>query len=173
MKTLFILYILFPVLASAEVYKCNVSGVVVYSANRCASGVGEMAYNAGAVSGAHGGSLTVRLGANGVYNVQGALNGLPVSFLLDTGASLTSVSGDSAYALGIKTCDIAGYTSTANGQAPVCRAVISSLSFGGFTFSNLPVLVTPGMRGQSLIGNDLLSKFRIEHSAGGSLILSR
>jgi aspartyl protease family protein len=171
MKKLSIL-ILFalPISAFAQVYKCNESGQVVYSASPCASG--GMAYRSTAASGASAGSLSVPLDSSGSYSVRGSVNGTPVQFKLDTGANATVLSADAAYQLGVKTCAAVGYAATAGGKTALCRVTISNLEFGSFQFTNIPVAISPAMRGASLIGTDLLSRFRIEQS-GGFMNLSR
>jgi len=96
----------------------------------------------------------------------GFVNNLPAEFLVDSGATNTTVSGDLAYRLGIPTCQTVNQISTANGMTGVCRLTVSSLSFAGLNYSNITVDISPNMKGASLIGNDLTSKLKITQNNG-------
>lgn len=160
-------------MAFCDVYKCRNSGGSSYSDSSCGSGA--VAYREDLITSNNSPSQTsvsVPLGENRAYNLNGDVNGHVLSFILDTGASSTTLSGDAAYALGVRSCDTTGQSSTAAGNINLCSAVVSRLTIAGVVFKNLTVRISPSMRGQSLIGNDLLSQFRIEQR-GGVMTLSR
>lgn len=174
MKILYILFFLIvPVASYADVYKCRGSGGSSYSDSLCGSGA--VAYRDDLLTSNNSPSQTsvsVPLGDNGVHNLTGDINGSPVSFILDTGASRTTLSGDTAYALGVHSCQITGNSNTAAGVVGHCSMVVSSIQIAGVIFRDVPVKISPTMRGRSLVGNDLLSRFRIEQR-GGVMVLSR
>lgn len=163
MKILYILFFLLaPAFSFADVYKCNNSGVYSYSQSPCSSG--SVAYREDLVT--SGNSVSVPLGRNLVHNLMGQVNGRSVSFILDTGASATTLSGDTAYSMGVHSCETTSQSNSAGGLINLCSAVISRIEIAGAVFNNVTVRIAPTMRGQSLIGNDLLSRFRIEHHDG-------
>jgi predicted aspartyl protease len=61
---------------------------------------------------------------------------------------------------------------TAGGTVPTCSLMVSSLSFGGFIFSNVQVILSPSMQGDVLLGQDLLFGFKIEQH-NGVMVLSK
>jgi aspartyl protease family protein len=107
-----------------------------------------------------------------LYPVQGSVNGLTANFIVDTGATNTTLSAELASRLGIHSCVANSVVSTANGIANHCRVIVSSLIFAGFNFRDILVSVSPIMQGPSLIGNDILSIFKIEQEQG-LMVLSR
>jgi len=173
MKTLYILFFLIvPAVSYGDVYKCRGSGGSSYSDSSCGSG--SVAYRSDLLTLNNAPSqfsVSVPL-SGGAYNMVGEVNGSPVNFILDTGASSTVISGDTAYAMGIRTCQITGQTSTAAGVIGHCSMVVRRLVVAGVLFSDVVVSISPTMRGRSLLGNDLLSRFRIEQR-GGVMTLSR
>jgi clan AA aspartic protease (TIGR02281 family) len=167
MKILFIFFFLIaPVLSFAEIFKCNNSGVILYSTSPCSSG--SVIYKSDLVSvlTSSARSVNVPISSGGVYVLAGSLDGRGVSFMLDTGATKTTIAGSTAYEMGIRSCGITSYSNTASGLAGQCSMVISRLDVGGFVFNNVPVDISPKMIGYSLIGNDLLSRFKIQHQSG-------
>ncbi len=154
--------------AMAQVFKCANSRVS-YSDSPCSSG--GVSYNASAASVSTPVSLQI-VHANGGFFYQGSANGLPVNFQIDTGATKTTLSGDTAFKLGVKSCVPSGVSHTANGQAVFCMVRLSSLTLGQFTFSNVDVQVMPGMSGVSLFGMDLLSQMHFSQF-NGVLTISR
>ncbi|MDD3352023.1 retropepsin-like aspartic protease [Zoogloea sp.] len=122
------------------------------------------------------GALELRLGRGGHYEVGGSVEGLPVRFLVDTGASVSSVSRALGERLGIRACPAVGFDlsashepgccrpqvfSTANGQVEACVARVPSLRFGPFEVRHARVAVMPGMDDQALLGMDVLRHFRL------------
>lgn len=161
-----------PSFAFGEVYKCVEEGRVSYSGTPCKSGAVPYDSRRASVNDQSADSVTVTRDAHGIYSLPGAINGRSVNFIVDTGASFTTISGDFARTMGINNCTQVGVTHTANGDAPVCRVKITSLSFGGFSYSNLSISLNPTMQGVALLGNDLLSGFKVNQQAG-VMVLSR
>jgi aspartyl protease family protein len=172
MKKVFFILLLLSFTASAEVFKCSVEGKVIYSEFPCEAGA--LPLKPGYVSAIEtpANTATIVRGADGVYSASGSVDGQTALFIVDTGASVTTLSGDLAYRLGVRSCSADGSNHTANGDAGYCKATISSLSFAGFNYSNVSVHIMPGMRGNSVIGNDLISGLKVtQHN--GVMVLSR
>lgn len=166
------LLLLLPFSCYAQVFKCKTeSGQVIYSETPCA--VGALPYKAGQVSiGGGPQSTSLTRGDDGVFKATGLANDQPVDFVIDTGASVTTLGGDIASRLGLRDCVAAGFAHTANGKTAVCRATLAKLSVAGFNFSNVSVVVSPNMSGIGLLGNDLLKQFSVKLQ-GDMLTLSR
>lgn len=173
MKTAVLLLLFFPALAFAEVHKCMTdTGKVTYSETPCVTG--RVPYDAGraSISESSVGSASISRDAGGVYRTKGSVNGQFESFLIDTGASFTTLSGDFASRLGVQNCRAEGFFNTANGRVAFCRVKVAKLTVAGFSFTNVSVAVNPGLIGESLFGNDLLSQFAVSHR-NGVMTLSR
>lgn len=158
--------------AVAETYKCVLSGRTTYSSTPCDGNAQIIQQRLSVSDGSERHSVSILRNSSGLYSLPGSVNGNSLTFAVDTGASATTISGDDAYRLGIRSCVAAAVTRTANGLAANCRIIVSSISFAGFNFSNVTVNVAPAMKGINLIGSDLLSNFKIEQQ-GGVMILSK
>jgi aspartyl protease family protein len=103
---------------------------------------------------------------SGNYTVPGAINGVPVTFLVDTGASTVSVSARAADRMGLSGCQ--GIASqTANGSTSGCLALARELRFGPFTARDVRVAVLPHLSGgTALLGMNLLSRMRMVQQDG-------
>lgn len=106
------------------------------------------------------GSISLRQTGNGHYFVSGSVNGFPIVYMLDTGASITSISQKTAADAGIQTCTAQNFD-TANGVARGCVATIREITFGNFSIKNAQVAIMPNMSG-ALLGMNVLSYVRME-----------
>lgn len=159
-----IMLVSIPQFAIAETYKCIQSGQTTYSSDPC-GGNATVIENHVSVSNGSATSITLVRDATGRFSMPGSINGLSANFTVDTGASATVISGDIASKLGIHSCMPVGVSHTANGDAPTCRVKVTSMNVGGFNYSNISVFLNPTMQGGALLGNDLLSGFKIDQHA--------
>ena len=112
---------------------------------------------------------------DGHYYVTAEVNGAPIDFVVDTGATDVVLTREDAARAGIDPDALAytGIAGTANGEVRIARARIGELSVGGIIDANLPVSVTQGEMDVSLLGMSYLQRFdRIEIS-DGRLVLER
>ncbi len=131
--------------------------------------------------------LELRLGRGGHYEVGGAVAAVPVRFIVDTGANLTSIPQALGERIGIRACPAVGFDlsrddepgccrpevfRTANGSVEACVARVPSVRFGAFELRNPRVAVMPGMDGQALLGMDVLRHFSLSQE-GGRMRISR
>lgn len=107
---------------------------------------------------------------DGHFHIDGAIEGEPVRFLIDTGASTVSISRQLAERMGLG-CDVASSFHTANGVVQGCTTRVSQLEFGPFRLSNLSVAVLPNLSSHALLGMNALRRVRLEQ-AGDTLSLS-
>lgn len=108
--------------------------------------------------------LVLRPQRNGNYLVNGSINDLPLSFVVDTGASAVSLPRDAALSAGIY-CENYTEVNTANGKVPACISKISKLKFGDFTVTDVRCMIISNLD-QALLGNNVLTKFKILQNNG-------
>ena len=96
---------------------------------------------------------------NGHYEVNGAVNGNSVRFLVDTGASSVVLSAKDAKNAGIDVDNLRfSYpVSTANGMTKAAKIRVNEISIGTITRYNLSVMVSkPGDLRESLLGMNFI-----------------
>ncbi|GAC13172.1 retropepsin-like aspartic protease family protein [Aliiglaciecola lipolytica] len=119
------------------------------------------------------GSAEVKLKRNrmGHYVASGLINGQPVTFLLDTGATNVSVPAHIASELGL----VAGarYTaSTANGNVTVAQTNIDQLDLGSIRLNDVRASINPGMLSDEiLLGMSVLKQ--LEFTQRGDWLILR
>jgi aspartyl protease family protein len=108
------------------------------------------------------GELVIPRARDGHFYAPGLVNGHPVKFLVDTGASLVSVSEDFARQAGLGPGESAVFT-TANGQRP--GRIVTGVPVEVGTVSVSAVRVGVGLTGfdsrDALLGQSFLSRFEI------------
>jgi len=100
----------------------------------------------------NGTSQTVVLKRNvmGHYVASGLINGVPVVYLLDTGASSVAIPQNLAAKLGLRPG--ARYmVSTANGNVEVRGTTIDKLELGPIVVHNVQAAINPGMQGEEIL----------------------
>lgn len=95
----------------------------------------------------------------GHFEVRGTVDGAPVSFLLDTGATATVLTVEDARRAGFDPAELRYDipVSTANGPARAARVTAGEIAVGSISRGPLPVLVAEqGRLNQSLLGMNFL-----------------
>lgn len=112
--------------------------------------------------------------ADGHYYLTLTIQGRPMQFMADTGASGVVLSKADARALGIDPEGLvyAGQSSTANGMVRTARVRLETVEFGPFQDASLGAWVNEGEMDGSLLGMDYLGRFNIEIT-GDRMILRR
>jgi clan AA aspartic protease (TIGR02281 family) len=105
------------------------------------------------------GSMAVKRHGNGHFYLPGSIAGVPVTFMLDTGASVTSITSEIAREAGVRNCKEI-QVQTANGSTTGCIALIPQMTLGNFTLKNITVAVMPNMD-TNLLGANVLRNFRV------------
>ena len=120
----------------------------------------------------HEGYIEVKLVGNGQghFVATGQINGQPVDFMLDTGATDVSIPADLAKRLKLE--EGFGVTlSTANGLSQGYRTRIDRLQVGDIVLRDVRALVAPGLDGnQVLLGMSALNKLEFTQR-GGTMLL--
>ncbi len=119
------------------------------------------------------GEVHIPVSRDGHYWVEASVDGQPVRFLIDSGASITAVSEATASRLGL-TADPMGRTlvvQTANGPVTARRSVMDDLSIGPIRATDLPVIVSPAFGEVNVLGMNFLGKLNGWRVSNGRMVL--
>lgn len=114
------------------------------------------------------GSMEVQRHANGHFYLPGTVENVPVTFMVDTGASVTAISSELAREAGIRNCKEVQFH-TASGTANGCIALVQHMTLGNFVLQNITIAVMPNME-VNLLGTNVLRNFQISQSDSTMLI---
>ncbi|MTH99672.1 TIGR02281 family clan AA aspartic protease [Roseibium sp. RKSG952] len=122
-----------------------------------------------------GNTIEVPRSFDGHYYLPMLVNGQPITFLVDTGASQIVLSPQDAKRIGIDLDQLNyfGRAATANGVVRTAPVRLDSLTLGPITDSNVSAWINEGDLNQSLLGMDYLHRFSNIQFADGRLVLSR
>ena len=122
-----------------------------------------------------GGQVEVPRMFDGHFYLTARLNGTPVEFVVDTGATDVVLTEDDARRVGIDVDALAytGRAMTANGMVRTAEAVVEEVRLGEIRDRNLRVSVNEGEMAQSLLGMDYLRRFSRIEIADDTLVLTR
>lgn len=117
--------------------------------------------------------IVLHAGSNGHFRTPGQINGRTVNFIVDTGASVVSMSVTDADAIGLpyksgQTVQV----STANGVTVGWRIMLSSVRLGSVDIYNVEALVTPAPMPYVLLGNSYLTRFQMTRT-NDQMVLER
>lgn len=133
--------------------------------------LGEMAPASPIATGA--GQIAVRAGPRGHFYIDAQVNGRPVRFLVDTGASDIVLSPADARRIGFDPGRLA-YTriySTANGTVRGAPVTLSSLAVGPLRLTDVPASVNGAAMSGSLLGQTFLGRLKGYSVRNGVLTL--
>jgi aspartyl protease family protein len=120
-----------------------------------------------------GKELHVRMASDGHFWVDASLNGVRTRMLIDSGATVTAISEETAREAGIDTGR--GLTPvvlrTANGVAPAETGSVDELRVGNIVARNLRIVTAQGLGGLDVLGMNFLSQLESWRVEGQTLIL--
>ncbi|RKF16938.1 TIGR02281 family clan AA aspartic protease [Roseovarius spongiae] len=121
------------------------------------------------------GVLELPRAPDGHYYLLANVNGAPIRFVVDTGASQVVLSAEDARAAGIDPDTLAytGSASTANGIVRTASVRLDSFEVGGMRDTGVRAVVTEGELFESLLGMTYLQRFSNINIADGKLVLER
>lgn len=111
-----------------------------------------------------GNELSIPRAADGHYYVAGTINGFPVVFLIDTGATSTTIPAQMAKNAGIR-AGVVRTSHTANGNVEVGASYGNRLVISEFVISDATVSANPNLS-QPLLGMEVLNRFEVNYSNG-------
>jgi aspartyl protease family protein len=114
-----------------------------------------------------GNDVQITRGDDGHFSVRASVNGVNVDFMIDSGATLTSINADSAEAAKVDIDKDAFPVAldTANGQIFAKRGVVSELQIGELKMRDHPVVVSQSFGKMNVLGMnflDTLKSWRVE-----------
>lgn len=121
------------------------------------------------------GQIEVPRSNDGHYYLTLDVNSVPVSFLVDTGATDVVLNAADARRAGIDPDTLAylGRANTANGEVRTASVWLDTISLGPITDANVRVWVNQGELDQSLLGMSYLQRWSSIEIRSGSLVLTR
>ncbi|RGP36090.1 retropepsin-like aspartic protease family protein [Pseudotabrizicola alkalilacus] len=121
-----------------------------------------------------GGEIRLPRAPDGHYHLTLTINGTPIPFLVDTGATQMVLSLPDARRLGIDPAALAfiGEARTANGIVRTARVSLTDVELGPYRDASVTAVVNEGDLDTSLLGMSYLGRYSIEIT-GGEMILRR
>ncbi|HEY0026629.1 MAG TPA: TIGR02281 family clan AA aspartic protease [Allosphingosinicella sp.] len=120
-----------------------------------------------------GREVRIRMAADGHFWARAKLNGLERRMLIDSGATMTTVSPRTAAAAGVEAS--AGVApillKTANGVTKAETGTLEELRMGPITARDLKIVVAPGLGDVDVIGMNFLSNLQSWRVEGRTLVL--
>lgn len=122
-----------------------------------------------------GRTVELRRARDGHFYAELEVNGQPIRFLVDTGASSLVLSRDDALRAGIDIdrLNFVIRTQTANGESRAAPTMLDRVSLGPYTDRNVPAVVAEGVLGKSLLGMSYLENFAGFRREGDRFYLER
>jgi aspartyl protease family protein len=113
-------------------------------------------------SAAGGREIVLTAGPGGHFRTSGAINGRPVQFMVDTGATVVALGKADAQRIGVDTSQARRVMmQTANGNAPAELVTLSAVTVGGVTVANVQAVVMAAPMNHVLLGNSFLTRFQM------------
>ena len=122
---------------------------------------------------AAGGKILFRADSSGHYNVEAEINGVPVRFLIDTGASDVTLSPRDARRIGLETSRLAfnRQYQTANGIVMGAPITLPQIRIGPIEVRDVPASVNGTPLNASLLGMSFLERLSGYQVENGTLTL--
>jgi aspartyl protease family protein len=134
---------------------------------------GAAAAPAGAVQGDGWNSITVASDDGGHFLVEATVNGVGVTFLVDSGASAVVLSPEDARRAGYRASQLrfTGTASTANGDVRLAPVSLRELRVGQLSLRGLPAVVNGAPMPVSLLGMSFLNRLEAWDAKRDRLVL--
>ena len=121
-----------------------------------------------------GKEMRVPMASDGHFWVRVKLGAIERRMLVDSGATVTAISADTAAAAGIEPNDslMPVVMQTANGNVAAQTATVPVLRIGNVVARDLPVVVSPAFGDMNVVGMNFLSRLKSWRVEEGVLILT-
>ena len=150
------------------------AAVVEVGGKRLTLRLGESPASLGERGQASSGRISLPADGGGHFMGSGSINGRPVQFMVDTGASVVAIGQGEADRLGLN------YKSgrqvmmnTANGAAPGWLFKINTLRVGDVVAYEVDTVVTPAAMPAILLGNSFLNRFNMRRDGDQMMLIKR
>jgi aspartyl protease family protein len=119
-------------------------------------------------------SVTVAADSTGHFIIEGAINGIPIRFMVDTGATSIALPGAEAQRMGIDyRKGRRGYTQTANGPAPIYRVKLETVRLGAIELRSVDAIVIEQGLNIALLGMSFLGRVEMKQEGSTMTLLRR
>jgi aspartyl protease family protein len=120
-----------------------------------------------------GQEVRIRMSPDGHFWARATVNGLERRMLIDSGATITALSGRTIREASIeeRSSVVPLILRTANGDVRATTARVDTLRLGGITARNLNVVTTPALGDTDVLGMNFLSQLESWRVEGRTLIL--
>jgi aspartyl protease family protein len=99
------------------------------------------------------------------------INGKPVRFMVDSGATMTAINATTAKEVGVEADGYPIILSTANGRLAAKRANVRSLTVGPHRIENHPVVVSERFGDVNLLGMNFLNSMQSWRVEANKMVL--
>ena len=118
-------------------------------------------------------AVTLAANAQGHFVTDGQVNGVAVRFIVDTGATLISLSSADATRIGISyLTGKVGMVRTANGTIRAFRVTLDSVRIGEISVNNIDAMVLENQSMPALLGMSFLNRTEMKHD-GTTMVLTK
>ena len=127
----------------------------------------------GGAAGAHGPRIVLPAGSGGHFMTAAAINGRSVNFMVDTGATLVSISAADALRIGLdykKSSPV--QINTANGVGRAFRVRLNTVRVGDVEVYDVDALVSEQPMPYVLLGNSFINRFSMQRE-GDQMVLQK
>ncbi len=112
---------------------------------------------------AGGTAIVLPMGPGGHFMAQGAINGRPVQFMVDTGATSIALSASEADRIGLNwKAGQRSFSQTAGGVVPIFTLNLTAVRIGDVEVYNVGAVVLQTEMPYALLGNTFLSRFSMQ-----------
>ena len=120
-----------------------------------------------------GSEVRIRMSADGHFWAAVSVSGVERRMLIDSGATITALSTDTAAAMGLKVAKplFPVLIQTANGQVSAETTTVGTLRLGNIVARDLPAVVAPAFGDTDVLGMNFLSRLKSWRVEGRTLIL--
>lgn len=120
-----------------------------------------------------GGETRIPMAPDGHFWLQARVNGTLARFMVDTGATVTAVSPETAQAAGLEPRQgaLPVRLQTANGAVAASVTTIDEMRFGNVAARGLDAIIAPGLGQTNVIGMNLLSRLASVRLEGRTMIM--
>jgi aspartyl protease family protein len=120
-----------------------------------------------------GGTVRIRKASDGHFWARVRLNGYERRMLIDSGATITAMSSETAAAAGIDmdTGRPAAMIETANGEVQAVQANLQKLEIGPLKTEDLDIVISPSFGELDVLGMNFLSRLKSWRVQGDVLVL--
>jgi len=120
-----------------------------------------------------GSEVRIQMAADGHFWANASVNGVKQRMLVDSGATMTAISSDTAAAAQMEKGSelVPVVLQTANGAAPARTGTVEELRVGNIIAHDLKVVTSPALGQMNVLGMNFLSKLKSWRVEGRTLVL--